>query len=105
MKDQPFLDIDAPLFSVGELSQVSGIGRSAIDMYLHRGILAPTRRERTKRPTLKSKGSSRFSNQGRPMFSVAVIFKARLIRELGNALGLGPSEASIAADHAEKAEL
>jgi len=43
-KVQLDFDIDAALFTVSELAQVSGISRSAIDMYLHRGVLIPTRR-------------------------------------------------------------
>ena len=39
------------------------------------------------------------------MFSVVAIFKARLIRELGNALGLGPSKSSLASDAAVNAEI
>jgi hypothetical protein len=88
-------DIDAALFTVGELAQVSGISRSAIDMYLHRAILNPTRRARTlSRPTRKTKV------RGRPMFSAIIIFKARMTWELGHTLGLGPSEASLASDEA-----
>jgi hypothetical protein len=102
---QPALDIDAALFTVTELAQVSGISRSAIDMYLHRGVLIPTRRERTSSPARKTKVRGRKTTQGRPMFSVVIIFKARLIRELGNALGLGPSESSLAADAAVDAKI
>ena len=39
------------------------------------------------------------------MFSVIIIFKARLIWELGNTLGLGPSESSLASDEALHAEI
>jgi len=39
------------------------------------------------------------------MFSVIIIFKARLILELGNTLGLGPSESSLASDEALQAEI
>ena len=39
------------------------------------------------------------------MFSAIIIFKARLIRELGNTLGLGPSESSLASDEALHAEI
>jgi hypothetical protein len=102
---QPALDIDAALFTVLELAQVAGISRSAIDMYLHREVLIPTRRERTSSLTRKTKARGRKTNQGRPMFSVVIIFKARLIRELGNALGLGPSESSLASDKAVDAEI
>jgi hypothetical protein len=102
---QPAFDIDAALFTVTELAQVSGISRSAIDMYLHRGVLTPTRRERTSSPTRKTKGRGRKATHGRPMFSVVIIFKARLIRELGNAVGLGPSESSLASDAAVNAEI
>jgi hypothetical protein len=104
-KIQPALDIDAALFTVTELAQVSGISRSAIDMYLHRGVLIPTRRERTSSPTRKTKVRGQKTTQGRPMFSVVIIFKARLIREFGNALGLGPSESSLAADAAVDAKI
>ena len=99
-KAQLDFDIDAALFTVTELAQVSGISRSAIDMYLHRGVLIPTRRARTLSPTRKTKVRGRKTAQGRPMFSVIIIFKARLILELGNTLGLGPSESSLASDQA-----
>jgi hypothetical protein len=39
------------------------------------------------------------------MFSAIIIFKARLICELGHTLGLGPSEASLASDEALHAEI
>ena len=39
------------------------------------------------------------------MFSVIIIFKARLILELGNTLGLGPSESSLASDEALRTEI
>ena len=104
-KAQLAFDIDAALFTVTELAQVSGISRSAIDMYLHRGVLIPTRRARTLSPTRKTKVRGWKTAQGRPMFSVIIIFKARLIWELGNTLGLGPSESSLASDQALHAEI
>jgi hypothetical protein len=39
------------------------------------------------------------------MFSAIIIFKARLIWELGHTLGLGPSESSLASDEALHAEI
>lgn len=54
-KAQLDFEIDAALFTVTELAQVSGITRSAIDMYLHRRVLIPTRRERTLSQTRKTK--------------------------------------------------
>jgi hypothetical protein len=104
-KAQLDFNIDAALFSVTELAQVSGISRSAIDMYLHRGVLIPTRRARTLSPTRKTKVRGWKTAQGRPMFSVIIIFKARLILELGNTLGLGPSESSLASDEALRTEI
>jgi hypothetical protein len=104
-KVQLDFDIDAALFTVAELAQVSGISRSAIDMYLHRGVLIPTRRARTFSPTRKTKVRGWKTAQGRPMFSIIIIFKARLILELGNALGLGPSESSLVSDQALQAEI
>jgi hypothetical protein len=104
-KAQLDFDIDAALFTVTELAQVSGISRSAIDMYLHRGVLIPTRRARTLSHTRKTKVRGWKTAQGRPMFSVIIIFKARLIWELGNILGLGPSESSLASDEALRAEI
>jgi hypothetical protein len=104
-KAQRDFDIDAALFSVTELAQVSGISRSAIDMYLHRGVLIPTRRARTLSPTRNTKVRGWKTAQGRPMFSVIIIFKARLIWELGNTLGLGPSESSLASDEALRTEI
>jgi hypothetical protein len=74
-------------------------------MYLHRGILIPTRRARTLSPTRKTMVRGRKTAQGRPMFSVIIIFKARLILELGNTLGLGPSESSLASDEALRTEI
>jgi hypothetical protein len=44
-------------------------------------------------------------DDSRPMFSVIIIFKARLILELGNTLGLGPSESSLASDEALRTEI
>jgi hypothetical protein len=104
-KAQLDFDIDAALFTVTELAQVSGISRSAIDMYLHRGVLIPTRRARTLSPTRKTKVRGWKTAQGRPMFSTIIIFKARLICELGNSLGLGPSESSLASDEALRTEI
>jgi hypothetical protein len=104
-KAQLDFDINAALFTVTELAQVSGISRSAIDMYLHRGVLIPTRRARTLSPTRKTKVRGWKTAQGRPMFSVIIIFKARLIWELGNTLGLGPSESSLASDQALHTEI
>jgi hypothetical protein len=104
-KAQLDFDIDAALFTVSELAQVSGISRSAVDMYLHRGLLIPTRRARTLSPTRKTKVRGWKTAQGRPMFSVIIIFKARSIWELGNTLGLGPSESSLASDDALRAEI
>ena len=104
-KTQLDFDIDAALFTVTELAQVSGISRSTIDMYLHRGVVIPTRRERTLSHTRKTKVRGRKTTQGRPMFSAIIIFKARLIWELGNTLGLGPSESSLASDEALHAEI
>ena len=74
-------------------------------MYLHRGVLIPTRRARTLGHTRKTKVRGWKTAQGRPMFSVIIIFKARLIWELGNTLGLGPSESSLASDEALHAEI
>ena len=104
-KSQLDFDIDAALFTVTELAQVSGISRPAIDMYLHRGVLIPTRRARTLSPIRKTKVRGWKTAQGRPMFSVIIIFKARLILELGNTLGLGPSESSLASDQALRTEI
>jgi len=101
---QPDFSINAPVFTVTELARVSGISRPAIDMYLHRGVLIPTRREQKSSRTRKTKVRGRKTPQGRPMFSVIIIFKTRLIRELGT-LGLGPSESSLASDEVLHAEI
>jgi hypothetical protein len=103
-KVQVGFDIDAAQFTVSELAQISGIKRAAIDMYLHRGVLLPARRESISRPKRGTKGRSP-KVHGRPLFSVVSVFMARLIRELGDALGLGPSEASLAANAAANAEI
>jgi hypothetical protein len=85
---QAAFDLDAALFSAGELAEVSGLGRSMVDVWVSRGLLQPTRRER---PKQKTKGKAR-KPQGRPLFSVGAIFQVRLTRELGAQIGIGSSE-------------
>jgi hypothetical protein len=85
---QPAFDLDAALFSSGELAQVAGLSRAMVDLWVSRGLLEPTRRERAERRT---KGRVR-KGHGRPMFSAGAIFKVRLTLELGRHLGIGRSE-------------
>jgi hypothetical protein len=85
---QPRFDLDAPLFTAGELAKVSGLSRAMVDVWVNRGLLEPTRRERAGRRT---KGRVR-KGHGRPMFSAGAIFKVRLTLELGRHLGIGLSE-------------
>jgi DNA-binding transcriptional MerR regulator len=91
-KAAPAFDLTAPLFTIGEVAAVSGSSRATLDMYLHRGILVPARREAVK--------GTRSRGQGRPIFSAVEVFKARLIRQLIDSIGLGPSESSALADAA-----
>jgi hypothetical protein len=86
--EQPAFDLDAALFSSGELAQVAGLSRAMVDLWVSRGLLEPTRRERAERRT---KGRVR-KGHGRPMFSAGAIFKVRLTLELGRHLGIGRSE-------------
>jgi hypothetical protein len=85
---QPAFDLDAALFSSGELAQGAGLSRAMVDLWVSRGLLEPTRRERAERRT---KGRVR-KGHGRPMFSAGAIFKVRLTLELGRHLGIGRSE-------------
>lgn len=85
---QPAFDLDAALFSSGELAQVAGLSCAMVDLWVSRGLLEPTRRERAERRT---KGRVR-KGHGRPMFSAGAIFKVRLTLELGRHLGIGRSE-------------
>jgi len=82
------LDANLPLFSAAELAAVSGLSRGTVDLWGSRGLLPPTRRERMPRST---KARPR-KGHGRPMFSVAAIFRARLAHDLGAHLGIGLSE-------------
>ncbi len=98
---QPRFDLDSALFTAGELAEVSGLSRAMVDVWVSRGLLEPTRRERAKRQT---KGRVRIG-QGRPMFSAVAIFKVRLTLELGKHLGIGLSEWVALSNKAEKAQL
>jgi hypothetical protein len=98
---QPRFDLDAALFTAGELAEVSGLSRAMVDVWVSRGLLEPTRRERAKRQT---KGRVR-KGQGRPMFSSVAIFKVRLTLELGRHLGIGLSEWVALSNIAELAKI
>jgi hypothetical protein len=82
------LDPNLALFSAAELAAVSGLSRGTVDLWGSRGLLLPTRRERMPRTT---KARPR-KGHGRPMFSMAAIFRARLAHDLGAHLGIGLSE-------------
>lgn len=98
---QPLFDLDAALFTAAELAQVSGLSRAMVDVWVSRGLLRPTRRERAQRQT---KGRVR-KGHGRPMFSAGAIFKVRLTLELGRHLGIGLSEWVPFGNEAEDAEI
>ena len=85
---QAAFDLEAALFTSAELADVSGLSRTMVDVWISRGVLQPTRRERAERRT---KGPVR-KGQGRPMFSSGVIFKVALTCILGRHLGIGLSE-------------
>jgi hypothetical protein len=88
MEVKASLDPNLPLFTAAELAAVSGLSRGIVDLWGSRGLLPPTRRERMPR---SAKARPR-KGHGRPMFSVAAIFRARLAHDLGAHLGIGLSE-------------
>ncbi len=96
---QVAFDLDAPLFSATELAIVSGMSREAVNLWVSRKLLEPTRRERP----LSRRG--RKTKEGRPRFSAKAIFRTRLARELGTHLGIGLSEWIALAGAAEVSEL
>jgi hypothetical protein len=98
---QAAFDLEAPLFTSAELADVSGLSRTMVDVWISRGLLQPTRRERAERRT---KGRVR-KGQGRPMFSSGVIFKVALTCDLGRHLGIGLSEWGPLGNKVERAQL
>jgi len=82
MKQAPApIDIDAALFTLGELAEVAGIKRGLVDVWSHRGVIAPTR-------------VARVSGRRRGLFSVRAIVRARLVRVLGEHVAMGPAESA-----------
>jgi hypothetical protein len=69
---QPPFPLDAPLFTVAELKQISRLPSGTVDVYLHRRIIQPTR----------SPAKSKRGSRGRHLFSTIAISKARFLAEL-----------------------
>jgi hypothetical protein len=80
-KAQGRIDLDAALFSYGELCLAAGLRRATVDKWLHRGVLRPTR------VGPPSRGSR--------LFSVTAIFEAKLIGQIVNFLRIPPSTAAV----------
>lgn len=74
------INIELPLFSVAELAHVAGLGRGLVDLWVHRGLIKPSRVDRL---TIRTRSS----------FSIATIFETKLVRVLGDRLALGVSDA------------
>jgi len=91
------LDVSAPLFSVTEVSEVSGISRANIDLLVSQKLIRPTRRVKVARPVSTK-------SRGKPMFSARAAFIVRLIRDL-HSLGLSYADSAAIADLTEKATL
>ena len=93
MKAQPpLLDIEAALFTVGELANVAGIKRGVADVWVHRGIIVPTR-------------VAHVSGRKRPLFSIRAVFKARLVHLLHENLATGPTESALVAKESETVKI
>ena len=101
---QPPFDIYAGLFSPGEISEAAGVSRPIIDVWVNRGVIAPTRRERPtgRKPRPRGKSAAR---RGRPLFSCRDVFKATLVRVLAERLALGSTDSSLVAGKAGAASL
>jgi hypothetical protein len=84
------IDPTLPIFATADLVAVSGLSRGAVDMWVNRGLLEPTQRRERMSPSRKS--SRPRKGQGKPMFSMAAIFRARLAHDLGTHFGVGLSE-------------
>src|SRR4051794_39802676 len=78
------LDIKAALFTATEVARAAQLDRGHVDVWVHRGVIKPTRVER-------------WTARGRALFSVVAIFEARVIRVLGECLGIGPADSTVAA--------
>ena len=78
------IDIELPLFSAAELANVAGLDRGRVDLWVHRGIICPSRVDRL---TVRSRSS----------FSMIVVYEAKLIRDFGEHVGVGPTDAVKAA--------
>jgi hypothetical protein len=79
------LDPDYPYFRGADLRLVAGLSRDLANVWLHRGFLRPTKVDRRGR-------------RNKPMFSMAVIFEAKLIRVLSERLDIGPSSSNTPAE-------
>lgn len=74
------LDIASPLFTTAELCRVAGLAPALAKVWLQRGLLRPGRADLV-------------AVRKRPLFSVMSVFQARLARELGEVLEMGPLDA------------
>ena len=74
------LDITSPLFTTAELCRVAGLAPPLAKVWLQRGLLRPGRADLV-------------AVRKRPLFSVMSVFQARLARELGKGLEMGPLDA------------
>jgi hypothetical protein len=74
-------ELDRPLFTVGELAQAADIERGLADVWVHRGIIVPTR-------------LAKAGGRKRPHFSLRAIFRAKLVRMLTEHLAIGPSDSA-----------
>lgn len=66
MSDELEVPLNAAQFTAGDVALVAGVTRGHVDVWVHRGVIKPTRPVR-----------------GRPLFSVVAIFEAKLVRVLG----------------------
>lgn len=82
------IDINAPQFTGSDLAHVAGLDSGLLKLWVRRGLLQPTRIER-------------LAIRQRPHFSVVAIFKAKLMRLVGETLSIGPALVRLAADQAE----
>jgi hypothetical protein len=73
------LDIVAPLFTTQELCRAAGLDPVLAKAWIARGLLDPDR-------------ADPIAVRRRPLFSVMTVFRARLARELGDQLGVAPSD-------------
>jgi hypothetical protein len=87
-----WIEIDQPYFTAAEVAGVAGIARGLADVWIHRGIISPSRVDRS-------------AGRRRPLFSVRAIVKAKLVRILGEHFAIGPSEAADLAKDSDSTEI